>query len=80
MSNILWKSLVVSPAVLGATLLVSGAALASGNSTTPVVVKTEVSQAKSQEASATTFQPQSQLKQLKLHKRWRKRNRLQSTF
>ncbi|MBW4672314.1 MAG: iron uptake porin [Cyanomargarita calcarea GSE-NOS-MK-12-04C] len=55
MSNILWKSLVVSPAVLGATLLVSGAALASGNSTTPVVIKTEVSQAKAQEASATTF-------------------------
>jgi Carbohydrate-selective porin, OprB family/S-layer homology domain len=55
MSNILWKSLVVSPAVLGATLLVSGAALASGNSTTPVVVKTEVSQAKTQEASAATF-------------------------
>ncbi len=55
MSNILWKSLVVSPAVLGATLLVSGAALASGNSTAPVVIKTEVSQAKVQEASATTF-------------------------
>jgi hypothetical protein len=36
MSNILWKSLVVSPAVLGATLLVSGAAIAAPSTTTEV--------------------------------------------
>ncbi|MEH2081913.1 MAG: iron uptake porin [Nostoc sp.] len=36
MSNLLWKSLVVSPAVLGATLLVSTAAMAAPNPTTKV--------------------------------------------
>jgi Carbohydrate-selective porin, OprB family/S-layer homology domain len=36
MSNILWKSLVVSPAVLGATLLVSATAMAAPNTTTQV--------------------------------------------
>jgi hypothetical protein len=36
MSNILWKSLVVSPAVLGATLLVSATAIAAPNTTTEV--------------------------------------------
>ncbi|WP_375513162.1 iron uptake porin [uncultured Nostoc sp.] len=36
MSNILWKSLVVSPAVLGATLLVSATAIAAPNKTTEV--------------------------------------------
>ncbi|WP_118169369.1 iron uptake porin [Nostoc sphaeroides] len=36
MSNILWKSLVVSPAVLGATLLVSATAIAAPNKTTVV--------------------------------------------
>ncbi|MBG1259255.1 iron uptake porin [Nostoc commune] len=36
MSNILWKSLVVSPAVLGATLLVSATAIAAPNTTTSV--------------------------------------------
>jgi Carbohydrate-selective porin, OprB family/S-layer homology domain len=36
MSNILWKSLVVSPAVLGATLLVSTSAFAAGSKTTSV--------------------------------------------
>ncbi|MBW4559536.1 MAG: iron uptake porin [Trichormus sp. ATA11-4-KO1] len=41
MSNILWKSLVVSPAVLGATLLVSATAIAAPNTTTEV---TEVAQ------------------------------------
>ncbi|MCF4966034.1 iron uptake porin [Nostoc sp. CMAA1605] len=41
MSNILWKSLVVSPAVLGATLLVSATAIAAP-STTPEVATTEV--------------------------------------
>jgi hypothetical protein len=37
MSNLLWKSLVVSPAVLGATLLVSTTAIAAPNKTTEVV-------------------------------------------
>ncbi|MEH1874781.1 iron uptake porin [Nostoc sp.] len=36
MSSILWKSLVVSPAVLGATLLVSATAIAAPNKTTKV--------------------------------------------
>ncbi|MEA5515914.1 iron uptake porin [Nodularia sp. UHCC 0506] len=50
MSNILWKTLVVSPAVLGATLLVSGAAIASPTTTTEVSATeqqgaTEVAQA-----------------------------------
>ncbi|BAY08349.1 iron uptake porin [Calothrix sp. NIES-2098] len=36
MSNILWKSLVVSPAVLGATLLVSTTAMAAPSTTTEV--------------------------------------------
>ena len=34
MSNLLWKSLVVSPAFLGATLLVSATALAAPNAAT----------------------------------------------
>ncbi|MEO3706276.1 iron uptake porin [Trichormus azollae] len=42
MSNVLWKSLVVSPAVLGATLLVSGAAIAAPNTTTEVSTETQV--------------------------------------
>jgi Carbohydrate-selective porin, OprB family/S-layer homology domain len=37
MSNLLWKSLVVSPAVLGATLLVSTAAIAAPSATTEVL-------------------------------------------
>jgi hypothetical protein len=37
MSNLLWKSLVVSPAVLGATLLVSATAMAAPNTTTEVL-------------------------------------------
>ncbi|MGF2038030.1 MAG: iron uptake porin [Nostoc sp. CmiVER01] len=37
MSSILWKSLVVSPAVLGATLLVSATAMAAPNKTTEVL-------------------------------------------
>ncbi|WP_373526127.1 iron uptake porin [Nostoc sp.] len=36
MSNLLWKSLVVSPAVLGATLLVSATAIASPNKITEI--------------------------------------------
>ena len=49
MSNLLWKSLVVSPAVLGATLLVSTTAIAAQHSTKSEAVKTEVSQAKNLE-------------------------------
>jgi hypothetical protein len=37
MSSLLWKSLVVSPAVLGATLLVSATAMAAPNTTTEVL-------------------------------------------
>jgi Carbohydrate-selective porin, OprB family/S-layer homology domain len=49
MSNLLWKSLVVSPAVLGATLLVSAAAIAAPNATTEVktsetIAATEIAQ------------------------------------
>jgi len=49
MSNLLWKYLVVSPAVLGATLLVSTTAMAAPNTTTEVAAAkkasvTEVSQ------------------------------------
>ena len=48
MSKLLWKYLVVSPAVLGATLLVSTTAIAAQHSTQSEV-KTEVSQAKNLE-------------------------------
>ncbi|HLP90159.1 MAG TPA: iron uptake porin [Nostocaceae cyanobacterium] len=41
MSNILWKSLVVSPAVLGATLLVSTTAIAAPNATNEVILAGE---------------------------------------
>lgn len=45
MSNLLWKSLVVSPAVLGAALLVSGTAIASPSGNTEVSnLETEVAQ------------------------------------
>ncbi|WP_016953622.1 iron uptake porin [Anabaena sp. PCC 7108] len=37
MSNLLWKSLVVSPAVLGATLLLSGTAIAASSTATEVL-------------------------------------------
>jgi hypothetical protein len=54
MSNLLWKSLVVSPAVLSATLLVSATAIAAQDTTTHDVVKTEVSQiSTTQEASSS---------------------------
>ncbi|MGH8002133.1 MAG: iron uptake porin [Brasilonema sp.] len=54
MSNLLWKSLIVSPAVLGATLLVSTTAIAAQNNTTHEVVTTEVSQkSNNQQASAS---------------------------
>jgi Carbohydrate-selective porin, OprB family/S-layer homology domain len=54
MSNLLWKSLVVSPAVLGATLLVSATAIAAPNATKAEVVQTEVSQAEQPEAATNT--------------------------
>ncbi|WP_017317918.1 iron uptake porin [Mastigocladopsis repens] len=54
MSNLLWKTLVVSPAVLGATLLVSTTAMAAQQTTTHEVVTTEVSQINNnQQASAS---------------------------
>ncbi|HYW20646.1 MAG TPA: iron uptake porin [Nodularia sp. (in: cyanobacteria)] len=52
MSNILWKSLVVSPAVLGATLLVSAAAIAAPSTTT------EVSATEQQAATEVAQQPE----------------------
>ncbi|MEH2182464.1 iron uptake porin [Nostoc sp.] len=52
MSNLLWKSLVVSPAVLGATLLVSTAAMAAPNPTT------EVSSAKQLGVTEVAQQPE----------------------
>ncbi|GAX35464.1 iron uptake porin [Nodularia sp. NIES-3585] len=52
MSNILWKSLVVSPAVLGATLLVSAAAIAAPTTTT------EVSATEQQTATEVVQQPE----------------------
>ncbi|KYC36978.1 hypothetical protein WA1_45865 [Scytonema hofmannii PCC 7110] len=50
MANILWKSLVVSPAVLGATLLMSAAAMAAQNPTESEFVTAGVSQVGTQEA------------------------------
>ncbi|MCW5314767.1 iron uptake porin [Nostoc sp. KVJ3] len=52
MSNLLWKSLVVSPAVLGATLLVSTTAIAAPNTTT------EVSPAKQAGVTEVVQQPE----------------------
>lgn len=52
MSNLLWKSLVVSPAVLGAALLVSGTAVAAANATT------EVSTLETQAATEVSQQPE----------------------
>jgi Carbohydrate-selective porin, OprB family/S-layer homology domain len=54
MSNLLWKSLVVSPAVLGATLLVSASAMAAQNPTSSEFVTKEVSQVENQEAFTST--------------------------
>ncbi|NMG19566.1 iron uptake porin [Brasilonema bromeliae] len=54
MSNLLWKSLVTSPAVLGATLLVSTTAIAAPKNISHEVVTTEVSQtSNNQEASSS---------------------------
>ncbi|MEA5579153.1 iron uptake porin [Anabaena sp. UHCC 0451] len=52
MSNLLWKSLVVSPAVLGAALLVSGTAMAAPNTTT------EVATLETQAATEVSPQPE----------------------
>ncbi|MFN6461814.1 MAG: iron uptake porin [Nostoc sp. DedVER02] len=52
MSNLLWKSLVVSPAVLGATLLVSTTAIAAPNTAT------EVSPAKQPTVAEVVQQPE----------------------
>ncbi|MHC5935912.1 iron uptake porin [Nostoc sp.] len=52
MSNLLWKSLVVSPAVLGATLLVSTTAIAAPTTTT------EVSAAKQASVTEVAQQPE----------------------
>lgn len=58
MSNLLWKSLVVTPAVFGASVLVSTSALASTNNAADSKVSTtqELSQAKKQETSALAKQ------------------------
>ncbi|KOP27953.1 hypothetical protein AMR41_02420 [Hapalosiphon sp. MRB220] len=59
MSNILWKSLVVSPAVLGAALLVSTTAIAAPNSANPEVVKADLSTNQQQQNnSASVVQTQ----------------------
>lgn len=53
MSNILWKSLVVSPAVLGATLLVSATAIAAPTTTTQKAIQTEALQTEKSEVAST---------------------------
>ncbi len=58
MSNILWKSLVVSPAVLGAALLVSTTAIAAPNSATSEVVKADLSTNQQQNNSASVVPTQ----------------------
>jgi hypothetical protein len=52
MSNVLWKYLALSPAVFGATLLVSTTAIAAPNTTDSEAVNTEVSQAQKSETEA----------------------------
>ncbi len=57
MSNLLWKSLVVTPAVFGASLLVSTSAIAATNAGSSKVSTTqELSQAEKQEALALNSQ------------------------
>ncbi|MBW4480175.1 MAG: iron uptake porin [Tolypothrix brevis GSE-NOS-MK-07-07A] len=51
MSNLLWKSLVVSPAVLGATLLVSATAIAAPTTTTQKAIQTETLQTEKSEVT-----------------------------
>ncbi|MCX7595793.1 MAG: iron uptake porin, partial [Fischerella sp.] len=54
MSNILWKSLVVSPAVLGAALLVSTTAIAAPSSTASEQIKADLSAAEQEGTSVQT--------------------------
>ncbi len=54
MSNVLWKSLVASPAVLGAALLFSTTAIAAPNNTTSEAVNTDLSAAEQENTSAQT--------------------------
>ena len=54
MSNILWKSLALSPAVFGATLLVSTTAIAAPNTTDSEAVSGEVSQVEKSETEASS--------------------------
>lgn len=54
MSNLLWKSLLASPAILGATLVVSTTAIAAPISTTDEVVQPEVAQTQIEDASAAS--------------------------
>jgi co-chaperonin GroES (HSP10) len=53
MSNLLWKSLVVSPAVLGATLLVSATAIAAPTTTTQKAIQTQALQTEKSEVAST---------------------------
>jgi len=53
MSNLLWKYLVVSPAVLGATLLVSATAIAAPTTTTQKAIQTETLQTEKSEVAST---------------------------
>ncbi len=53
MSNLLWKSLVVSPAVLGATLLVSATAIASPTTSTQKAIQAETLQTEKSEVAST---------------------------
>ncbi|MEO1374926.1 MAG: hypothetical protein AAFW70_11505 [Cyanobacteria bacterium J06635_10] len=54
MSNILWKSLALSPAVFGATLLVSTTAIAAANTTDSEAVKASLSQTEKSETKASS--------------------------
>jgi hypothetical protein len=51
MSNLLWKSFAASPAILGATLLISTTAIAAQNPSDTKTIGTDLSQAKNQEVS-----------------------------
>jgi hypothetical protein len=65
MSNLLWKSLLVSPAVLGATLVVSTSAFAATSATKPAtkaeVTQTEVAQTATNEEKPEAFATNSAL-------------------
>lgn len=55
MSSILWKSLVISPAVLGATLLVSASAIASPSTATPQATNPEVAKLDTEASTGDVF-------------------------